>query len=69
MNINRRVEILEAAALKTNNEAGIKVVFLKKGESSEKGIERSGLQNWSDKIIFVRFVSPSDKPIPHPLGG
>jgi hypothetical protein len=69
MNITRRLEVLEAAALKTRDDAGIKVVFLKKGESSEEGIERSELQNWSGRIIFVKFVSPSDKPTPHPPGG
>jgi hypothetical protein len=61
MNINRRVEILEAAALKTKDNAGIKVVFLKTGESNEDGIIRSGLQDWpQDRIICVNFVSPND---------
>jgi hypothetical protein len=69
MNITRRLEVLEAAALKTKDDAGIKVVFLKTRESREEGIERSGLQNWSGRIIFVKFVSPSDKPMFNPLGG
>jgi hypothetical protein len=64
MNIIRRLEVLEAAALKTTYDAGIKVVLLKKGESSEEGIIRSGLQDWAqDRIITVRFVSPNDKPV------
>jgi hypothetical protein len=62
MNITRRLEILEAAALKTKDDAGIKVVFLKTGESSEEGIIRSGFQGWPrDRIICVKFVSPNDK--------
>jgi hypothetical protein len=62
MNIIQRLEKLEAAALKTRDDVGIEVVFLKKGESSEEGIERSGLQNWFGRIIFVRFVKPNDMP-------
>jgi hypothetical protein len=61
--------MLEAAALKTKDDAGIKVVFLKTGESGEEGIIRSGLQDWpQDKIICVSFVRPIDKPTSYPPG-
>jgi hypothetical protein len=63
MNNIRRLEMLEAAALKTSDDVGIKLVFLKTGESSGEGIIRSGLQDWPrDRIICVNFVSPNDMP-------
>lgn len=58
MNILRRVEMLEAAALKTRDNVGYEVVLLEKGESCEEGRIRSGLNDWPpDRIIFVSFVS------------
>jgi hypothetical protein len=63
MNIIRRLEMLEAAALKTRDDVGYKIVLLQRSESCEEGIVRSGLQDWpQDRIIFVNFVSPNDKP-------
>jgi hypothetical protein len=61
MNITRRLEVLEAATLKTKDDVGIEVVFLKTGESDEEGIIRSGFQDWPrDRIICVRFIKPND---------
>jgi hypothetical protein len=70
MNITRRLEVLEAAALKTQENLNMQLVLLKKGESSEEGIIRTGLQDWpQDRLIIVRFVSPKDMPMFNPLGG
>ena len=64
MNIIRRLEMLEAAALKTRDDVGYKIVLLQRGESCEEGIVRSRLQDWpADRIITVRFVSPGDRPV------
>jgi hypothetical protein len=60
MNITRRLEVLETAALKKSVHVGMKVVFPKTDESNEEGIIRSGFSDWPrDKIICVRFVKPN----------
>jgi hypothetical protein len=64
MTILRRVEMLEAATLKTMEDVGYKIVLLKKGESCKECIIRSGLEDSPhDKIITVTFASPNDKPV------
>lgn len=58
MTILGRVEALEAALLKTRDDAGYKLVLLKEGESGEEGIMSSELKDWpADRIMAIRFVS------------
>ncbi|WON74532.1 hypothetical protein [Nitrosospira sp. Is2] len=60
MNILRRVEMLEAAARRTND-VGYKIVFLQESESYEEGVINAGLLDWpSDRILVIRFVTGKD---------
>lgn len=62
MTILTRVEALETTLLQTRDDVDYKLVLLRKGETDEEGIMRSGLQDWpADRIMAIRFVSANDK--------
>jgi hypothetical protein len=54
------MDMLEAAVMKKSEDVGIKLAFLKTGESEEEAIIRSGFSDWPrERIICVRFVKPN----------
>lgn len=63
MNLTKRLEAIEQAVAKQSGENCPKVVFLETGETEERARERLGLTGGQGKLIFVRFVSPSDAAI------
>ena len=57
MNLLRRLEVLEGAMARQDDDSGYKLVVTNEGEVPQDAIERSGLMNWpADRIILISFV-------------
>lgn len=57
MSLGRRLEILEGAMARQDDDSGYKLVVTNEGEMPQDAIARSGLTNWPpDRIILISFV-------------
>jgi hypothetical protein len=57
MSLLRRLEILEDAMMRQDDDTGYKLVVTNEGEMPQDAIERSGLMSWpADRIILISFV-------------